>query len=106
MLYIDFGPHPGRDRLPREAAMGGACVITGMRGSAANNVDVGLPSAFKIDETQPNFNEAFRHQVDRVMSDFGTAQTQLSDYRQAVAHDQDRFRRQIGEIFFKPTPAR
>ena len=28
-VYIDFGEHPGMDRIPREAAISGCCVITG-----------------------------------------------------------------------------
>ena len=28
-IYIDFGNHPGKDRIPREAAMCGCCIITG-----------------------------------------------------------------------------
>ena len=28
-VYIDFGEHPGRDRIPREAAISGCVVITG-----------------------------------------------------------------------------
>ncbi|MGE5216017.1 MAG: hypothetical protein ACM3SP_03315, partial [Chloroflexota bacterium] len=35
-LYIDFGHHPGRERMPREAAVCGCCVITGKMGAAAN----------------------------------------------------------------------
>lgn len=46
--YIDFGNHPGRDRLPREAAAAGACVVVGRRGSAANDVDVPIPEKYKF----------------------------------------------------------
>lgn len=34
-VYIDFGNHPGKDRIPREAAISGCIVITGKRGAAA-----------------------------------------------------------------------
>lgn len=39
-LYIDFGFHPGKDHLPREAAMCGCVVITNKSGSAAYAEDV------------------------------------------------------------------
>lgn len=48
-VYIDFGPHPGMDRLPREAALCGCCVITNRQGAAAFHKDVPIPSKFKID---------------------------------------------------------
>lgn len=35
-----FRQPPGKDRMPREAAMPGCCVITGKRGAAANPFDI------------------------------------------------------------------
>lgn len=46
-IYIDFGPHPGMDRLPREAALAGCLVVTNMEGSAGNNQDLPLPVKYK-----------------------------------------------------------
>lgn len=48
-VYIDFGEHPGMDRIPREAAMCGCCVLTNMNGSACNNVDVPIPDSCKFE---------------------------------------------------------
>lgn len=50
-VYIDFGNHPGQDRIPREAAAAGCCVITGRRGAAANNIDVPIPATYKFEDT-------------------------------------------------------
>lgn len=47
-VYIDFGPHPGMDRLPREAALAGCIVITNREGAAGYDVDVPLPTEFKF----------------------------------------------------------
>lgn len=47
-VYIDFGHHPGKDRLPREAAINGCCVLTGREGSADNAVDIAIPDAYKF----------------------------------------------------------
>lgn len=49
-VYIDFGNHPGKDRIPREAALLDCCVITGQRGAANNSVDVAIPLEYKVDE--------------------------------------------------------
>ncbi len=48
LQYIDFGPHPGMDRLPREAALAGCVVITNREGAANFDNDVGLPPEFKF----------------------------------------------------------
>jgi hypothetical protein len=47
-VYLDLGPHPGRDRMPREAAMQNCCVLVGNRGAAANAKDYPFPEQFKI----------------------------------------------------------
>jgi hypothetical protein len=54
-VYIDFGQHPGRDRLPREAALCGCNVITGRLGAAANEIDIPVDAKFKLDENAPDF---------------------------------------------------
>lgn len=48
-VYIDFGNHPGMDRLPREAAMAGCIVITNKEGAAYYDEDVPIPSQYKIE---------------------------------------------------------
>lgn len=48
-IYIDLGYHPGKDRIPREAATLGCCIITSKSGSAANNIDVPIPKGYKFD---------------------------------------------------------
>lgn len=50
-LYVDFGHHPGKDRIPREAAICGCCILTNRMGSAAYREDVGIPECYKIEET-------------------------------------------------------
>ena len=49
-VYIDFGNHPGKDRIPREAALCGCRVITNRRGAAAYREDVEVDDALKFDE--------------------------------------------------------
>jgi hypothetical protein len=47
-VYVDFGFHPGKDRMPREAAVNGCCVIVGMRGAAVIHQDIPIPNAYKF----------------------------------------------------------
>eukprot|EP00557_Chaetoceros_sp_GSL56_P000478 CAMPEP_0176489220 /NCGR_PEP_ID=MMETSP0200_2-20121128/7161_1 /TAXON_ID=947934 /ORGANISM="Chaetoceros sp., Strain GSL56" /LENGTH=479 /DNA_ID=CAMNT_0017886325 /DNA_START=357 /DNA_END=1793 /DNA_ORIENTATION=- len=48
-VYIDFGNHPGMDRLPREAAMAGCIVITNKEGAAYYDKDVPIPNQYKFE---------------------------------------------------------
>jgi len=49
-VYIDFGNHPGRDRIPREATMCGCLIITNKKGAAKNDIDIMINERFKYDE--------------------------------------------------------
>jgi hypothetical protein len=48
-VYLDLGSHPGRDRIPREAALCGCVVITGSRGSA--KTDIPVSDKFRVETT-------------------------------------------------------
>jgi hypothetical protein len=48
-IYVDFGHFPGKDRLPREAAVSGAVVFVHRHASGACYDDFPLPDACKFD---------------------------------------------------------
>jgi hypothetical protein len=98
-LYIDFGHHPGKDRLPREAGIHGCCVITGLYGSAGNALDVNIPPAYKIDSRLPDFFSLFGIQVNLIFNHFEKCSLEFVDYRNTIAQEQIEFDRQIEHAF-------
>lgn len=48
-VYIDFGHHPGRDRMPREAALNDCLVFVRKQGAAKFYEDVPIDEWFKFD---------------------------------------------------------
>ncbi|MBA4175457.1 MAG: hypothetical protein C0505_02675 [Leptothrix sp. (in: Bacteria)] len=90
-LYIDFGEHPGRDRIPREAAASGCIVITGRRGSAANAVDVPLPEACKVDETAPGVLGLLRERLTAICADDAAHRAAQADYRAWIRPQRETF---------------
>ncbi|MEJ6023160.1 hypothetical protein [Ramlibacter sp. PS4R-6] len=101
-LYIDFGHHPGKDRLPREAALHGCCVITARHGSAANDVDVPIPARFKLDVKAPDFVQRFGAAAGEVMAKFDACSAELARYRKVIAEEPDTFRQDIRQAFALP----
>ena len=99
MLYIDFGHHPGRDRLPREAALAGCCVITGKKGAAGNDVDINLPKEYKIDETAPNFIEKFRSAASAIFLNFSAESAKFENYRHSISVEKSKFRSAVAKLF-------
>lgn len=98
-LYIDFGHHPGKDRLPREAALHGCCVITARHGCAANRVDVPIPDRFKLDVRDPNFVGMFGELVREVFTRFDNCSAEFQPYRQVIAQEPALFEQQVIEAF-------
>lgn len=98
-LYIDFGHHPGRDRMPREAAMHGCCLITGRLGSAGNSIDLPIRDCYKLDSNSQKFIEQFGDITSQILSDFPTHYAKFSPYRQWLQDEPRIFKEQIKNYF-------
>lgn len=98
-LYIDFGHHPGKDRLPREAAIHGCCVVTARHGSGANPVDVPVPERCKLDVNAPGFVQQFGALVTDLFANFDARSAELARYREVIAREPEEWRRQVRAAF-------
>ncbi len=98
-LYVDFGPHPGKDRLPREAAMAGACVLTGRQGAAGYAADVPIPETFRIDDRHEDFIARVADAIRDILDNFETRQREFDAYRRAIAQEKATFYRQVRDAF-------
>lgn len=98
-VYMDFGDHPGKDRIPREAAMAGCCVITGRRGSASNSNDVRIPETYKLSDTPAELPLSFRALVTSIFTKFDQHRLDFEGYRASIREEQRNFREQVHHIF-------
>jgi hypothetical protein len=98
-VYIDFGHHPGKDRIPREAAAMGACVLLNRRGSADNPIDVGLPDFFRVDDRAVGFEAVAAGKILTIVDAFEAHQRQFDDYRTTIAAEPERFQEDARRIF-------
>ena len=97
-VYIDFGKHPGRDRLPREATISGCVVITGKRGAAGNDVDINIPDEFKFDEKTTNIQQVV-NKIREVFRNFPAAHAKQNIYRARVLDEPKQFTAQVADAF-------
>ena len=93
-VYIDFGHHPGRDRIPREAAISGCVVITGRRGAANNPIDIAIDDSFKFDDRDENI-PAIIKRIKQVLADFPTELEKQSAYREELMQEPETFAREV-----------
>ena len=95
-VYIDFGNHPGKDRIPREAAICGCCIITGKRGAAHNNIDIEIPDKYKFDETEVyQIGETIQY----CLIHFDDCYKDFEGYRNKIRQEEAVFEKEICEIF-------
>lgn len=97
-VYIDFGNHPGKDRIPREAAISGCCVITGKKGSAKYYEDVPIPEKYKFEDKEeniPQIVEKIRYCIDN----YDEVKKDFNNYRSLIKNEEEKFIEDIKKIF-------
>ena len=90
-VYVDFGNHPGKDRIPREAAISGCCVITGRQGAAAYERDVPIPDKYKIDDSIDVDVPRVRDLIMDVFENYDERAKDFEDYREMIRKEKEKF---------------
>jgi hypothetical protein len=101
-VYIDFGHHPGKDRIPRETAISGCCVLTGMQGAARFQQDVPIPQKYKFEDSE-NSISAIISMIRSCLTDYEGHIKDFEEYREMIRQEHDRFSKDVREIFKKLT---
>ena len=95
-VYIDFGDHPGKDRIPREARLAGCVVITGIDGSAGFSKDV--PIAHKVPAKRGNINKIARL-IRTVLANYDEYDKQQQAYTESIKREKDDFVQQVKNLW-------
>lgn len=90
-LYVDFGNHPGKDRIPREAAILGCVILTNVKGSAANYKDVPIPICYKFDDSLDIFYSGIISVIDEIFNNFDLHYSRFEDYRELIGNEKQIF---------------
>ena len=95
---MDFGFHPGQDRLPREAALLKKCIITNREGSAAFYKDVPIAYEFKFLEKREN-HVKIREKIDLIFESFPKELGKFKSYRKFLLLQEKKYNKQISKLF-------
>ncbi len=82
-VYIDFGPFPGAERMPKEAVLNGCVIITGKFGASNFYGDVPIKDEYKFDANDEN-----------IVSIIGKIKYSLLNY-QVIKNDFDEYRNRV-----------
>ncbi len=97
-LYVDFGPFPGAERMPKEAVLFGCNIITGRFGASAFYEDVPILEKYKIDvrlETKENIVKRIQECLFNYENDYND----FDEYRNTVLNLEKNFIESINKIF-------
>ena len=91
-IYADLGFHPGKDRLPREAALCNCVVVTNKAGAAAYQED--LPIQEKI-----THEEDLLLLLPQILSNYPLFLQKQEPYRTKIKNEKEIFHRQVSQIW-------
>ena len=96
-VYVDFGNHPGKDRIPREATANGCCILTNKRGSAAFWEDVPIPEQYKFENPLESVDEIGTLLKD-ICENFAVHTENFANYREWIKGEPERFEQEVLEF--------
>lgn len=99
-VYIDFGSHPGKDRIPREAAIQGCCIITGKDGAANNEIDVPIYSKYKFKRVDNNILKII-DLIKSIFDNYTEHSKNFEDYRKTILNEKHIFEEEIKTLLKK-----
>jgi hypothetical protein len=98
-VYIDFGHLPGKDRVPREAALAGNIVFLHEKGSATQYGDFPVESYYLFTSTDVRDGN-LSSRVMEVLSNYSDHLSRQAFFRQRVVLEQEEFNLQVASTFF------
>ncbi|WP_282093562.1 hypothetical protein [Epibacterium ulvae] len=97
-IFLDCGNHPGKDRVPREAALCGAIPVVRHEGAARFTQDVPLPETLLI-ETESFFSvDQMRERIQAVLNASKEVSSDLARYREIIKRERAVFDTEIAAL--------
>lgn len=97
-IYIDFGYHPGKERMPRESCMMDCCLIIGKKGSAAFKEDMPIDEKYRFE-----FNEQIIPEISKIIeyciTNYEEASKDFKPYKKLLLNEKEVFIEDIKKVF-------
>ncbi len=77
----------------------GCCVVTNLRGSARNSVDVPIEATYKIDDEQGGFEEKAASLIRSIFGAFDAHSARFESFRTAIRGEETAFDAAVREHF-------
>lgn len=97
-VYIDFGNHPGKDRMPREACLCDCLIITGKDGAAYNEKDIEIPEYYKLAGNKKNIKEILS-KIENCLKEYDIRLSDFLSYKNKILNEKKEFEDQAINLF-------
>jgi len=98
-VYIDFGHHPGKDRVPREAAVSGNIVFVHSKGAGCHFLDYPLDQFFIFTMVDIRTGD-LAQKIRACLSNHAHYHQQQWLYRRRIEHELEEYTLQVKTSFF------
>ena len=98
-IYLDLGKHPGRDRIPREAALARCVVVVANRGSAGNDIDMPIPEQYMVNlpKSRSSISE-LRAFLKQLRQDLPAHRQAQDSYREIIGQQEEQFHLEVAQL--------
>lgn len=93
-VFIDFGYHPGRDKIPREAVALKNCLITNRIGAADFYEDIPIPDQYKFGEMDMGL---ILQKIKECIENYDEKISDFDEFYRVISNQKGEFERQIKE---------
>lgn len=98
-IYIDFGDHPGKDRIPRECASGGCVVITGTQQCGKNNKDIPIETKFEYNQHSDSYDyDSVADFILKSIDEYDFYFEQQKEYRNLIRKEKEIFSDEVKKM--------
>lgn len=98
-IYLDLGSHPGRDRIPREAALFKCITLFGLSGSAKYFLDVPVSMDYKFNLDDPSCSENLIKMIHHCFENYTSVIRHFEFYVRTIKQQERVFEVEIQRLF-------
>ena len=97
-VYIDFGPHPGKEKMPREACLLDCCMIIGKEGSARYKEDMPILDEYHFEKDEKNIPEIIA-KIHDCVENYTTKIKDFAEYKNFLLQEKETFENGVKNLF-------
>jgi len=96
-VYVDFGYHPGKEKMPREACLLDCCLIIGKEGSAKFKEDMPIKDEYHFEKEEQNIPQIINVIRDCLIN-YDTKINCFLDYKNSLLKEKETFKSDVRKV--------